>query len=62
MKAKLEKYKSKLVQESAIIAVYLNSQIPKLTDPMELKLIIDLVCNSLQHHYSAEVSSHRSIE
>jgi hypothetical protein len=57
MKAKLKKYKSKLLQELAIIAAYLNPQIPKPTDPTELKLIIDLVRNSLQRHYSAEVSS-----
>jgi hypothetical protein len=36
MKAKLEKYKSKFVQEPAIIAMYLNPQIPKPTDPAEL--------------------------
>jgi len=47
MKAKLEKYKSKLVQESAIIAAHLNLQIPKLTDLAELKLVIDLIRNSL---------------
>jgi hypothetical protein len=34
MKAKLEKYKSKLVQKSAIIATYLNPQIPKLINPV----------------------------
>ncbi|CAM6063710.1 unnamed protein product [Sphagnum tenellum] len=43
MKAKLEKYKSKLVQEPTIIVTYLNSQIPKPTDPVELKLVVDLV-------------------
>ncbi len=62
MKAKLKKYKSKLLQELAIIAAYLNPQIPKPTDPTELKLIIDLVRNSLQRHYSAEVSSRQSIK
>ncbi len=62
MKAKLEKYKSKLVQEPAIIAAYLNPQIPKLTDPAELKLVVDLVRNLLQRRYSAEMSSHQSIE
>jgi len=56
MKAKLEKYKSKLVQEPAIIVAYLNPQIPKLTDLVELKLIVDLVRNS------AEVRSRQSIE
>ncbi len=56
MKAKLEKYKNKLVQEPAIIATYLNPQIPKSTDPAELKLVIDLVRNSLQRRYSADVS------
>jgi len=37
MKAKLEKYKNKLVQELAIIVAYLNSQIPKPTNLTELK-------------------------
>jgi hypothetical protein len=62
MKAKLKKYKSKLVQEPTIIATYLNPQIPKLTDPAELKLVVDLVRNSLQRRYSTEVSSRQSIE
>jgi len=62
MKAKLEKYKSKLVQEPAIIAAYLNPQIPKPTDQAELKLIVDLVHNLLQRRYSAEVSARQSIE
>ncbi len=62
MKAKLEKYKNKLVQELAIIVAYLNSQIPKPTNLTELKLVVDLVRNSLQRRYSAEVSSHQSIE
>jgi len=62
MKAKLKKYKSKLVQEPAIIAAYLNPQIPKPTDPTKLKLVVDLVHNSLQRRYSAEVSSRQSIE
>jgi len=62
MKAKLEKYKNKLVQELAIIVAYLNSQIPKPTNLTELKFVVDLVRNSLQRRYSAEVSSHQSIE
>jgi hypothetical protein len=62
MKEKLEKYKSKLVQEPTIIATYLNPQIPKPTDPMELKLVVDFLHNSLQRRYSAEVSSCQSIE
>ncbi|CAK9259040.1 unnamed protein product [Sphagnum jensenii] len=62
MKAKLERYKSKVVQEPTIIAVYLNPQIPKTIDPMELKLVVDLVCNLLQRCYSAEVNSRQSIE
>jgi hypothetical protein len=62
MKAKLEKYKSKLVQEPMIIATYLNLQIPKPTDLAKLKLVVDLVRNSLQRRYLAEVSSRQSIE
>ncbi|CAM6027525.1 unnamed protein product [Sphagnum balticum] len=62
MKAKLEKYKSKLVQEPTIIATYLNPQIPKPINPTELKLVVNLVRNPLQHRYSAEVSSRQNIE
>jgi len=62
MKAKLEMYKSKLVQDSAIIVAYLNPQIPKPTDSAELKLVIDFVRNLLQRCYSVEVSSRQSIE
>jgi hypothetical protein len=62
MKAKLKKYKNKLVQEPAIIAVYMNPQIPKPTDSTELKFVVDLVCNLPQHRYSAEVSFRQSIE
>ncbi len=47
MKVKLKKYKSKLMQEPVIIATYLKPQIPKLTNPAELKLIVNLVRNSL---------------
>jgi hypothetical protein len=62
MKANLEKYKGQLVQELAIIAMYLNPQIPKPTDPVELKFVVDLIRNSLQRRYSAEVSSRKTIE
>jgi hypothetical protein len=62
VKAKLEKYERKLVQEPAIITAYLNPQIPKPTDPVKLKLVVDLVCNFLQCRYSAKVSSRQSIE
>jgi len=62
MKTKLEKYKSKLVQEPVIIVAYLNPQIPKSTDPAKLKLVVNHVYNSLQHHCSIEVSSRQSIE
>ncbi len=62
MKVKFEKYKSKLVQEPAIIAAYLNPQIPKPTNSTQLKLVVDLVRNSLQCRYSAEVSFCQSIK
>ncbi|CAK9203788.1 unnamed protein product [Sphagnum troendelagicum] len=62
MKVKLEKYKNKLVQESTIIVTFLNLQIPKPINPAELKLIVDLIPNSLQCRYSAKVSSRQSIE
>jgi hypothetical protein len=57
MKAKLEKYRNKLVQEPVIIVAYINPKIPKSTDLAELKLVVDLVRNSLQCRYSAKVSS-----
>ncbi len=47
MKAKLEKYNSKLVQEPVIITAYLNPQIPKPTDLAKLKLVVDLIRNLL---------------
>jgi len=61
MKVKLKKYKNKLVQEPTIIAAYLNPQIPKSTDLAELKLVVNLIRNSLQCRYSAEVSCRNPI-
>jgi len=58
----LQEINGKLVQEPVIIAMYLNPQIPKPTDPAKLKLIVDLVHNSLQRRYSAELSSRQNIE
>ena len=62
MKAKLKMYENKLVQEPAIIVAYLNPQIPKLTDLVEVTRVVDLVCKSLQHRYSAKISSRQSIK
>ena len=48
MKSKLEMYQTKLVQHPAIVAGYLNPQIPKRTDPRKLnnlKLIIRSILN-----------------
>ncbi|CAM6017485.1 unnamed protein product [Sphagnum balticum] len=44
------------------MVAYLNPQIPKPTDSAELKLVVNFIRNSLQHRYSAEMSSRQSIK
>jgi hypothetical protein len=46
----------------AIIVAYLNPQIPKPTNPTELKLVVNLVRNLLQCCYLAKVNSRQSIK
>ena len=55
-------YENKLVQELVIIATYLNPQIRKPTDTVELKCVVDLVRKSLQRRYSAEINSRKNSE
>uniref|UniRef100_M4BP48 Uncharacterized protein n=1 Tax=Hyaloperonospora arabidopsidis (strain Emoy2) TaxID=559515 RepID=M4BP48_HYAAE len=52
MKAKLNQYTSKLEQEPAIIAAFLNHQGPKTTDPVKHERVVDLGCSTLQRRYS----------
>jgi hypothetical protein len=43
MKAKLQQYKKLLVQEPAIVAAYLNPQVPWPTDPAAMGQITALI-------------------
>ena len=52
MKAKLEMHETKLVQLPALIAGYLNPQIPKATDPTQLKELKLIIRSVLQDRYS----------
>ncbi|OAE23763.1 hypothetical protein AXG93_4776s1480 [Marchantia polymorpha subsp. ruderalis] len=52
----------KLVQELAIIAAYLNPQIPKPTDTSELMVVTEIVRNPLQRRYSDEITRIQSRE
>lgn len=56
IKEKLIRYESKLVQKLTIIAAYLNPQITKPTDAIELKSFTDLFCDTMQLRYSAGLS------
>ncbi|OAE22053.1 hypothetical protein AXG93_3719s1330 [Marchantia polymorpha subsp. ruderalis] len=60
MKMKLQSYEKKLVQEPAIIAVYLKLQILKPSDTAELLIVTNIVSNILQRRYSAKISSTKS--
>lgn len=62
MKMKLQSYEQKLVQELAIIAAYLNPQIPKPTDTSELMVVTEIVRNPLQRRYSDEITRIQSRE
>eukprot|EP00842_Homolaphlyctis_polyrhiza_P004865 jgi/Hompol1/537/HPOL_001623-RA len=57
MKQKLNKYKAKLLQEPAIMAAYLNPQLPKPTDPRKYKAMINLVRTTLQKRYSTQLTA-----
>ena len=54
MKTKLQFYETKLVQLPAIVAGYLNPQIPKVTDPMKLKQLKDTIRELLKEPRYAE--------
>ncbi|OAE21957.1 hypothetical protein AXG93_242s1410 [Marchantia polymorpha subsp. ruderalis] len=62
MKMKLQSYEKKLVQEPAIIAAYLNPQIPKPTNTAELMVVTKIVRNVLQQRYSDAISLTQSRE
>jgi hypothetical protein len=57
MKAKLQQYKKLLVQELVIVAVYLNPQLPRLTDPATMGQITTLIHFQIQHRYSNIVAT-----
>jgi hypothetical protein len=50
MKTKLELYEKKLVQLPAIVAGYLNPQIPKPSDQAKLKELKEIICALLKEH------------
>ena len=56
MKRKLEIYEKKLVQLPAIVARYLNPQIPKPTDARKLKDLKDMIRLVLKDHYADKMS------
>lgn len=56
MRMKLQSYEQNLVQEPAIITAYLNPQISKPTDTLELMVVNEIVRNVLQRRCSAEIS------
>jgi hypothetical protein len=52
MKSELDRYRAYLAQEPAVIAAYLNPQIPKTAEPDELATLKQTVPRVLQRHYS----------
>ncbi|BBN11529.1 hypothetical protein Mp_5g12710 [Marchantia polymorpha subsp. ruderalis] len=60
MQEKIEEYVKLLVLEPAIVAAYLNTQIAKPSDPMELKKLKDLIRSTLQRRYSVELQFRNS--
>ncbi|BBM99157.1 hypothetical protein Mp_1g19200 [Marchantia polymorpha subsp. ruderalis] len=62
MKMKLQSYEQKLVQEPAIIAAYLNPQIPKPTDTSELMVFTEIVRNLMQQRFFAKSTRSQSRE
>jgi hAT family C-terminal dimerisation region len=57
MKEKLLAYEKILVQEPAIVASFLNPQIPKPTDPNKLAQITGVVRAVLQRRYSCQMAA-----
>jgi hypothetical protein len=52
MKAKLQQYKKLLIQEPAIVATYLNPQLPRPTDLTAMGQITALICFQILRRYS----------
>ena len=57
MKAKLKQYEKLLVQEPAIVAAYLNPQLPRPTDPAAMDQITALIRSLIQRWYSNIVAA-----
>jgi hypothetical protein len=57
MKAKLQQYEKLLVQEPAIVAVYLNPQLPRPTDLTAMGQITALICSQNLRRYSNIVAA-----
>ena len=57
MKAKLKHCEKLLVQEPAIVAAYLNPQLPRPTDPAAMGQITALIRSLIQHRYSNIVAA-----
>jgi hypothetical protein len=57
MKTKLEMYETKLVQLPAIVAGYLNPQIPKPSDPARLRQLKDRIRAVLQEQYADKMQT-----
>ncbi|OAE26720.1 hypothetical protein AXG93_3310s1190 [Marchantia polymorpha subsp. ruderalis] len=55
MGKKIEEYEKLIVLYPAIVAAYLNPQIAKPSDPVELKKLIDLIRSTLQRRYWAKL-------
>lgn len=55
MREKIEEYEKLLVLEPAIVAAYLNPQIAKPSDHVQLKKLTDIIRSTLQRRYSAEL-------
>jgi hypothetical protein len=57
MKSELERYRSLLVQEPAIVAAYLKPQLPKPTVPIEQAKLMLTIRAVLQRRYSTEMAA-----
>jgi hypothetical protein len=53
MKTNLEQYQTKLMQLPAIVAGYLNPQIPKPSDREKLQQLKDRICAVLRDYYAS---------
>lgn len=57
MKEKLENYKKRLLQEPATIRAYLNSLVPKPTDPIELNTLLKLIWRTIYRRYPSQLQN-----